>query len=54
MARAPRPGRLRRQAKAAVGQPLPRFTAVRADGAPFDSDALRGKRVLLKVFRGFW
>lgn len=40
--------------RVAVGDPLLPFTAVTADGAPFDSQALAGRRVLLKFFRGAW
>lgn len=38
----------------AVGDTLPRFTATDHEGAAFDSESLRGERVLLKFFRGHW
>lgn len=38
----------------AVGQPLRPFTALTAERSTFDSDALAGRRVLLKFFRGHW
>ena len=37
-----------------VGQPLRHFTALTGDGTTFDSNALAGRRVLLKFFRGHW
>jgi hypothetical protein len=37
-----------------VGDMLRPFTARTADGKAFDSDALHGRRVLLKFFRGHW
>ena len=37
-----------------VGDPLPAFAAVDDHGEPFASESLRGKRVLLKFFRGQW
>ncbi|MGD9603211.1 MAG: hypothetical protein AB7O21_16405 [Gammaproteobacteria bacterium] len=37
-----------------VGDVLPRFAALDADGNPFDSASLAGSRVLLKFFRGHW
>ncbi|MGH1345889.1 MAG: hypothetical protein ACRBN8_30270 [Nannocystales bacterium] len=43
-------GRLR----VAVGDSLRPFTALTPEGKPFDSAAFRGKRVLLKFFRGHW
>jgi len=38
----------------AVGEPMIRFSCKRADGSAFDSEQLRGRRVLLKFFRGSW
>jgi hypothetical protein len=38
----------------AVGDNIPHFTAIDADNNSFDSDALEGKRILLKFFRGHW
>jgi hypothetical protein len=44
-----------RQAPAiAVGEPLPGFTAPDENGAPFRVEALRGRPVLIKLFRGHW
>ncbi|HHH31330.1 MAG TPA: hypothetical protein ENK57_23695 [Polyangiaceae bacterium] len=37
-----------------VGEPLLPFEAKRADGSAFSTDDLKGKRVLLKFFRGSW
>ncbi len=37
-----------------VGDPLPPFAAQTADGAPFHTDSLNGRRILLKFFRGHW
>jgi hypothetical protein len=44
------PGRL----AVRVGAPAPDFVAAASDGAPFQLAALRGRRVLLKFFRGHW
>lgn len=38
----------------AVGDTIPHFSAIDADGLPFDSSSLEGKRILLKFFRGHW
>jgi len=43
-------GRLR----VSVGDPLRPFTALTPEGDTFDAASLRGKRVLLKFFRGHW
>ncbi len=43
-------GRLR----VAVGDPLRPFTALTPEGDTFDAASLRGRRVLLKFFRGHW
>ena len=40
--------------KVSVGDPLLSFSATTSDGEPFRSDALKGKRTLLKFFRGGW
>jgi hypothetical protein len=37
-----------------VGEKLPTFTATTSEGVPFTSNALHGRRVLLKFFRGSW
>lgn len=37
-----------------VGEPLLPFEAKRADGSAFSTAELKGKRVLLKFFRGSW
>lgn len=37
-----------------VGDPLPSFEAHDHAGALFNSDELRGRRVLIKFFRGQW
>ncbi len=38
----------------AVGQPLRPFTALTPEGVTFDSASLKGRRTLLKFFRGHW
>jgi hypothetical protein len=40
--------------RVAVGDRLLPFAATAADGTDFHTDALAGKRVLLKFFRGHW
>ncbi|MEO0601225.1 MAG: hypothetical protein AAF211_07300 [Myxococcota bacterium] len=40
--------------RVATGDALLAFTAADAAGEPFDSHSLRGRRVLLKFFRGSW
>ena len=40
--------------KVALGDKILGFSAQTADGTPFHSDALLGKRTLLKFFRGGW
>lgn len=37
-----------------AGGPLPDFSTVDADGKPFSTEDLAGRRVLLKLFRGHW
>lgn len=37
-----------------VGDPLRPFTALTPEGTTFDTASLRGRRVLLKFFRGHW
>ncbi len=37
-----------------VGEPLLPFSATDSQGRHFDSESLRGQRVLLKFFRGHW
>jgi hypothetical protein len=37
-----------------AGDPLPRFKAFDAEGRPFDSASLDGRRFFLKFFRGHW
>lgn len=37
-----------------VGDTVPAFSALAADGSQFDSASLAGSRFLLKVFRGHW
>ncbi len=39
---------------AAVGQPMPALAATDDTGQPFDLAALRGRRVMVKFFRGSW
>ena len=41
-------------APASVGTPLPEFSAIDANDAPFRSADLRGRPVLIKFFRGHW
>jgi hypothetical protein len=41
-------------AKFAVGERFPSFTATTGAGERFDSSSLTGQRVLLKFFRGHW
>ncbi len=36
------------------GQPAPDFTAIDADGRPFQLSSLAGQPVLLKFYRGHW
>jgi hypothetical protein len=50
LAHAPQPARLRLR----EGDALIPFSATTADGAPFPSSALLGRRTLLKFFRGHW
>lgn len=38
----------------AVGEPIIDFTAIDADGQPFDLASLRGTPFLLKFYRGHW
>jgi hypothetical protein len=40
--------------KVSVGDPLLAFSAATAEGTPFHTDQLAGKRTLLKFFRGGW
>ncbi len=40
--------------RVAVGQRLLPFAATSSDGTAFHTDALAGRRVLLKFFRGHW
>ena len=40
--------------KVKVGDTLLPFSATTAEGAPFDSADLSGRRILLKFFRGGW
>lgn len=42
------------QLRISVGAPLRAFTAGTPDGDTFDSASLKGRRVLLKFFRGHW
>jgi hypothetical protein len=37
-----------------IGQKVPTFAAVRADGSPFTDSDLQGKRTVLVFFRGHW
>jgi len=37
-----------------VGDPLRPFTALTPEGGTFESASLRGRRILLKFFRGQW
>jgi hypothetical protein len=37
-----------------VGDSIPAFSGIDADGNPFDSEDLAGKRILIKFFRGYW
>lgn len=37
-----------------VGDAIPAFTAIDADGNPFDSRELAGNPALIKFFRGHW
>jgi hypothetical protein len=37
-----------------VGDSIPAFSGIDADGNPFDSADLAGKRILIKFFRGYW
>jgi hypothetical protein len=39
---------------AKAGQPLPPLAATDDTGAPFDLTSLKGRRVMLKFFRGSW
>jgi len=38
----------------AVGQPVPAFAAIRADGSPFTDRDLQGQDTILVFFRGHW
>lgn len=40
--------------RVAVGQPLLAFSARTSEGTPWSTEQLRGRRVLLKFFRGAW
>lgn len=40
--------------RVAVGQPLLAFSAQTSEGASWSTEQLRGRRVLLKFFRGAW
>ncbi|MCB9681467.1 MAG: redoxin domain-containing protein [Alphaproteobacteria bacterium] len=40
--------------RVAVGDALPSFRATTSDGDAFDARSLRGRRVLLKFYRGAW
>ncbi|MFT4561493.1 MAG: O-antigen ligase [Gammaproteobacteria bacterium] len=37
-----------------VGDSIPAFTGIDAEGNSFDSADLAGKRILIKFFRGYW
>jgi len=39
---------------ASLGQPMPALSAPDDTGAPFDLSDLKGKRVMVKFFRGSW
>lgn len=41
-------------ATVSVGDVLPAFTAFDTAGAPYDAAALKGRRALVKLFRGSW
>lgn len=40
--------------RVAVGQPLLAFSAQTSEGTPWSTEQLRGRRVLIKFFRGAW
>lgn len=42
------------QSQFAVGQPAPGFTLNDQDGHPFTLSSLRGSRVVLVFYRGYW
>jgi len=42
------------QVASAQGKPAPDFTLKDQDGRPFHLASLRGKRVLLVFYRGYW
>jgi len=42
------------QITSAQGKPAPDFTLKDQDGRPFHLASLRGKRVLLVFYRGYW
>ena len=42
------------QAAPSVGQPAPDFTLNDQDGKPFTFSSLRGSRVVLVFYRGYW
>jgi AhpC/TSA family protein len=42
------------QIPSAQGKPAPDFTLKDQDGRPFHLGSLRGKRVLLVFYRGYW
>jgi hypothetical protein len=39
---------------AQVGRPMPAFEAIDGQGQPFDLQSMKGRRLMVKVFRGSW
>lgn len=39
---------------ARVGEPMPAFEAIDGHGQPFDLRSLKGRRLMVKFFRGSW
>lgn len=39
---------------ARVGQPMPAFEAIDGHGQPFDLQSMKGRRLMVKFFRGSW
>lgn len=39
---------------ARVGAPMPDFTAIDGHGQPFDLQSMKGRRLMVKFFRGSW